>query len=30
MNLFMEMMAKNPLEHFLDLIADKISTMEFK
>jgi hypothetical protein len=30
MNLFMEMMAKSPLEHLLEMIAERISTMEFQ
>lgn len=29
LNMFMEMMAKGPLQQFADLIIDKLSTMEF-
>ena len=30
LNLFIEMMARNPLQQFLDLIIDKVETIEYK
>lgn len=29
LNMFVEMMAKNPLQHFLDLMIDKVETINF-
>lgn len=29
LNMFLEMMARSPLQHFLDLMADKIETIDF-